>query len=87
MGPMNGVKTLVPRGLGEGAPAAVFVPSLRERATTFHRDTYGVGCECLDDETYPCEDCADEISELMELLDGVARDAIDQVCRAWERVR
>ena len=83
MRPINGAR--IPAV--SGTPVAVFTPSLRERATAFHRETYGAECDCLNTRGYPCEICAEEITDLVTLLDGVARDAIEVVCKAWERVR
>lgn len=81
---VNGAKVSSPP---DGSPVAVLVPSLQARALAFHRDTYGPGCDCHDAGTYPCADCAQEIADLVELLDRLAKDAIRVTFEAWERLR
>jgi len=84
--PINGAR--VPRRIGApaGQPVGVFSPSLHARAKAFHEVRYGADCDCLEEGTYPCEACAREIQELMELLDVVAREAIRITSQAWDRL-
>ena len=66
-------------------PSPIIVPSTYTRAFRFHQTHIGPACECGDQ--YPCQDCAEEISALIQLLDDVARDAIRITSAAWERIR
>jgi hypothetical protein len=59
---------------------------LASRALTWHR-RYGRGCACMHDGVHPCATCQAAIIALIDLLDGVSRDAIEVTTRAWERVR
>jgi hypothetical protein len=70
-----------------GGETAVFVPPLAERAHLFHAAALAPGCACLEDGTYPCEECEGEIRDLTELLDDVAQDAIRITSEAWDRLR
>jgi len=58
---------------------------LASRALTYHR-RYGRGCKCMNDGIHPCIACQAAVVALIELLDGVSRDAIDVTTRAWERI-
>jgi len=57
---------------------------LASRALTYHR-RYGRGCKCMHD-GLPCATCQAAVAALIELLDGVSRDAIEVTTRAWTRL-
>jgi len=66
-------------------PAHDPLEPLASRALTYHR-RFGRACGCMNAGCHPCATCQAAVAALIELLDGVSRDAIDVTTRAWERI-
>jgi hypothetical protein len=58
---------------------------LASRALAWHR-LHGRACSCMHGGHHPCPTCQAAVVALIDLLDGVSRDAIEVTTRAWERL-